>query len=481
MRDYCLILFPMVLLFSCANPVTPAGGPKDEQPPILLQVNPTDRSVNTTPKKIYFLFDENIQLKNAQEEIIISPKPKIKARILQERKSIVLSIPENALDANTTYSINLNQAVTDLNEGNQGQYPPVLFSTGPILDTMQLSGTYSFVKEPKTKKIQFHFILPGQKNYQLASITEKKYLFSGISATSGHIIAFNDLNSNDTADANEDIGLVTASYTDSPMVLIYDNSKNNITVFETGSQNIITGLKLQDQQILLNTYKAYYKFKDSIFTDDTSTFDIIKNINHKYYIKSSKKYPYQIKPKGFFTQPSLSSDSTLYAYYQANLNISSYVPQIKSLMADSQINITYNYDRTNTLRINYQHTGKYKNYIRLVDSTGNTLINDSNQLSITSYQPLVLRNTDTVQITYLLTDKSNQHNKIFGSFAPGTTETFYALPGSYQLEAWDDTDADRHVTSPDLLKMTEGETYKKWTNITVNEKMVIEYAVSVHK
>ncbi len=111
------LLFGTIIFvqFHCANPVSPTGGPKDQEPPKIKN----SKIIETNgKKKIIITFDENIQFKNSIE---LSPYRKNeKANVINSRNTL-----EILLDSNTN-SINFNDAIKDLNEGNQGNYPYVI-------------------------------------------------------------------------------------------------------------------------------------------------------------------------------------------------------------------------------------------------------------------------------------------------------------------------------------------------------------------
>lgn len=480
MKPHLFIGTGILFLLSCANPVTPTGGPKDEQPPVMLGQVPSNRSVNSSPKKVVFLFDENIQLKNSSEEIVISPRPRIKPRISSSRKSLEIIFPDQSLADNTTYSINLNKAVSDLNEGNQGLYAPFIFSTGSQADTNQLSGKFEFIKEPKTKKISIHLIQSGKTSHHIASVQENRFVFSGITSAPAYILAFNDLNGNDSADTNEETGFIQTTFQDTPFVYIYDKTKNSITVFENNGDNIITGIKTQDIRYISESDKSVYFFKDSLFISELRSPEIIQTLNDKYYIKSNKKYSYNFRRKGYFTSPSLSEDSTIQIHYITNFKLLNYRAALSIRQNDSLFSAETITTMLNHITFKNPVTGKMKVFISILDSAGQTILQDSGVISSAERHPVILRNNDSVQLSYIMTDKSNPENKIYGMIKPGSLKTFYCIPGNYILEAWEDSDQDRHITSPEVNLLKSGEPYKKWTNITVNDKMVVEYSVSVH-
>ena len=61
----------------CANIIPPTGGPRDSLPPVPVTKNPKDSSTGFTGKKITFTFNEYVQLDNIQENLLVSPVPKI--------------------------------------------------------------------------------------------------------------------------------------------------------------------------------------------------------------------------------------------------------------------------------------------------------------------------------------------------------------------------------------------------------------------
>ena len=60
--------------------------------------------------------------------------------IKQKGKAVIIELPDSLRPA-TTYTINFGNAITDLNEGNALENYAFVFSTGPVLDSITLSGT----------------------------------------------------------------------------------------------------------------------------------------------------------------------------------------------------------------------------------------------------------------------------------------------------------------------------------------------------
>lgn len=139
MKIHPVVLY--ILLFivsSCANRVTPTGGEKDVTPPVLENADPKNFTTNFTAKKINLTFDEYVQLKDASQQIIVSPLMEPVPEFSVKKKTITIDLPDT-LKTNTTYTINFGTAIADVHEGNEFPYQYV-FSTGVILDSLSISG-----------------------------------------------------------------------------------------------------------------------------------------------------------------------------------------------------------------------------------------------------------------------------------------------------------------------------------------------------
>ena len=136
-----LLLIPclVILLIRCANPVTPQGGPKDIRPPKAVAFEPPDLSTHFQSRKIKITFNEFIQLKDARNQIIISPPLLPKTEFSLHGKSLLIKF-NDSLKANTTFSIIFGEAIADLTEGNILHNFTYVFSTGDYVDSLSLQG-----------------------------------------------------------------------------------------------------------------------------------------------------------------------------------------------------------------------------------------------------------------------------------------------------------------------------------------------------
>jgi hypothetical protein len=131
----------VIIIFSCANPVAPTGGPRDTRAPKVVSCNPPDYSIHFTKKTITITFDEFITLDQPPEEkIILSPPSKNKPEYKLKSKSLIITLTDT-LYKNTTYTFFFGDAIKDMNEGNPIGDFQYIFSSGDYLDSLTLKGS----------------------------------------------------------------------------------------------------------------------------------------------------------------------------------------------------------------------------------------------------------------------------------------------------------------------------------------------------
>lgn len=136
---YLLAVSSCLLAISCARMGNPDGGWYDDTPPYVVSSSPADRATNVKPKRVSIYFNEFIKLEDAQNKVIISPPQLEMPEIKASGKRVIVDL-KDTLKENTTYSIDFGDAISDFTEGNpMGNYA-FTFSTGSVIDTLQVSG-----------------------------------------------------------------------------------------------------------------------------------------------------------------------------------------------------------------------------------------------------------------------------------------------------------------------------------------------------
>ena len=135
----CAIVVTAIGMASCAKMGQPDGGWYDETPPRIIGCSPADKGVGVKSRRVVISFDEFIQVDNPTEKVVVSPPQIETPEIKGAGKKIVVEL-KDSLRANTTYTIDFSDAISDMNEGNPlGNYT-YSFSTSDHIDTLEVAG-----------------------------------------------------------------------------------------------------------------------------------------------------------------------------------------------------------------------------------------------------------------------------------------------------------------------------------------------------
>lgn len=157
-------------LSSCANIIPPSGGPRDSLPPKLINAFPKDSAVNVTTKNITLNFDEFVDVKSIQENLVVSPITKNLPLIDYRLRSVTVKF-KDSLEPNTTYSLDFGDAIKDVNEGNILKNFTYVFSTGKNIANGTFSGN---VLIAETGKIDSALIVVLHQNLNDTAILKDK-------------------------------------------------------------------------------------------------------------------------------------------------------------------------------------------------------------------------------------------------------------------------------------------------------------------
>lgn len=137
------------LLSGCAQISAPTGGPKDSLAPQLVGAKPKLKSVNVTDNKITLYFDEYVEVKDAFNNVLVSPLPKNNPVVDYRLQTVTVRLKDTLLP-NTTYAINFGNAIVDINEGNALKNFTYVFATGNKIDSLELKGKVLLAENGKT-------------------------------------------------------------------------------------------------------------------------------------------------------------------------------------------------------------------------------------------------------------------------------------------------------------------------------------------
>lgn len=217
---------------SCAQVVAPGGGPRDSYAPKVVKYRPDSAATNFQAKSIELTFDEYIQLKDINNQLIISPPlekiPEIKVR----NKTMIIDLEDQVLRSNTTYSINFGNALQDINENNPKENFSYIFSTGTFIDSLKVNGKVLNGFDHKSEKGIYVMLYSDMSDsavykklpeYFSKTAADGSFRINNVKEGSYKIVALKDLNSNFKYDGDpESIG-----FSDT---LVHTSAKQDISI-----------------------------------------------------------------------------------------------------------------------------------------------------------------------------------------------------------------------------------------------------------
>lgn len=229
------------LLWGCASIGNPSGGARDEDPPRSLGARPAPGSVNVDPANvdISLEFNELVNVKNAFEKVVLSPPGKSVPRVSTRGRRVLVNGTDTLLP-NTTYTIDFGDAIEDNNEANVLSGFAYTFSTGPVLDSLRISGMVLGAEDMEPQQGVFVGAYTSREDSaflkmpfeRLARTDEMgRFVIRGLQDTTYRLFALKDLdNDKHYANPEEDI----AWYEDlirptSERILTHDTIRNLYT------------------------------------------------------------------------------------------------------------------------------------------------------------------------------------------------------------------------------------------------------------
>ena len=135
------IMFSMMILLisNCANQQPPPGGPKDTEPPEVLDVYPKNGTLNFRDHHFEIVFSEYVEKLSLLNALFISPE--INNLEYDWTGTKVEITFDDTLDENSTYTVSIGSGIKDLNNQNPMEKAVNFsFSTGSKIDIGMIKG-----------------------------------------------------------------------------------------------------------------------------------------------------------------------------------------------------------------------------------------------------------------------------------------------------------------------------------------------------
>jgi uncharacterized protein (DUF2141 family) len=221
-RVYSSLWIVIILVIaSCAQIVSPSGGAKDYKAPKALKYVPDSAATNFRSKEIVIFFDEYIQLKDVNTQLVISPPLRTAPDLRVRGKALYITFSDT-LRENTTYTMNFGRSITDITEANAIENFQYVFSTGAFIDSLVLSGKVlrSFdLKPEKGLLVMLYDKLNDSVPYKelpayfARTNPDGTYRINNIRPGTYKAFALKDANSNYTFDPSESIAFSSEAVT----------------------------------------------------------------------------------------------------------------------------------------------------------------------------------------------------------------------------------------------------------------------------
>lgn len=205
-----LVALVLLVAFSaCARQGYPTGGPKDTAPPVVLGCTPQNESRSFAEKEFLIQFDEYVVMKNAENNVIISPPMKQKPEYVLKGKTLHVKL-KDTLQTGATYLFQFKEAIADFTEGNLLPSFEYVFSTGETMDTMMMAGRVEDALRRKPWKETVTLLAYRDGDTVPAFVTradkEGNFAFHYIPAGRYNIVAVEDKNRDLKIGDDESIG-----------------------------------------------------------------------------------------------------------------------------------------------------------------------------------------------------------------------------------------------------------------------------------
>ncbi len=282
---------------SCARQGYPTGGAKDTEPPVALGCKPANGSKNIAPKEFYIQFDEYVVLKNASENVLVSPPLKYKPEFTTKGKGVLVKI-KDTLYHNNTYLFQFKEAIADFTEGNLLPSYEYVFSTGSYLDSMSIGGrvldartgnpwkeqvtVMAYIESTETWRNDFDTIgVSSQPAYVTRCDKEGYFTFNYIPKLGYRLVALEDKNRNLRVDVADAVAWDTTIFKSYPIpdstqaltqsstqaITLYisqpDNKQQRITKSEfTDKGRIVIVSQMPMQQPVIEGLEAEWRLND---------------------------------------------------------------------------------------------------------------------------------------------------------------------------------------------------------------------------
>ena len=223
LRGLLLVLATGLLIPSCANPVPPSGGPRDQTPPSVVASSPARDTVNvaTDTRTIRLQFSEYVERSSLQQALSVTPQFERQLEYSWDGQAVEIELPDTLVD-NTTYIVTLGTELSDTRGVSLDSPITIAFATGARINQGQLQGrvvgpsrgrartqvdVYAYPVPDTTTRLDS---LPSEPRYRTQTNDEGTFAFDYMSEQHYYVLALRDNNRNRRPDPGEAVAVPPA-------------------------------------------------------------------------------------------------------------------------------------------------------------------------------------------------------------------------------------------------------------------------------
>jgi len=480
MGQYRYFLFIISSLLSCANPVVPTGGPKDNSAPRYSSVEITKEKGLT---RLQFFFKEQVTLNQPNKNIIISPASKTIIETKTGQNSVTISLKDADTSHKPQYLQLLTGWVQDLNEKNPADSTPfiILNTSYKILDSTTITKNikclidskendlkiYLFDTFPVNKSLDglYYSVITKAGNFQIPSFT---------SSPRTKYILLNDQNSNNQIDTSEYYNIYPNSISDTSKPVIYycPSIRNPKPEFQILNNTIsITGLR----GAVINHPGFYFYHPDTSYIhlqDSIIPKVLYDDEQTAYYPKYNKKIPEQRARAQQYT----AADSTLTIITSNSINKVLKNFAVIKLNDSNIIRLPFSIDLPNKIYISSIPNNNIKviiedSSILYDEDTFNKEINIDAEPRKLNFGTLIVSKelSDSSQYIIYIKHDENYTKYILSRSSPSIL--IKHTTGSYNLIIIKDRDLNQTYTKASSTQLSGEEPVAVLKNIVISDKL----------
>jgi len=211
-----LVVSLLVLVASCANPVAPSGGPRDQTPPSVVRTDPVRDTVNvsTDTEALRIEFSEYIERASLPGALSVTPAFEERPQFSWSGRAVEIEFPSSLRDS-TTYIFSFDATLSDAHGVSLENPLTVAFSTGPKINQGQVRGRVVNGQGTSRSQVDVYAYalsptavgppqpLPDRPSYRTQTGEEGGFGFEYMREERYYIVALRDNNRNRRPDARE--------------------------------------------------------------------------------------------------------------------------------------------------------------------------------------------------------------------------------------------------------------------------------------